>query len=215
MSRFLAAALLAASLAMPALAQESRATITGRVLDTSDAIVVGAKVHAINLQTGLSGTVVSNESGSFVIPFLLPGAYRVTVEMSGFKTYAQDDVRLRVNDTLDLRIRLEPQMPSGHDHRDDRQHLHECERLPHAVARTRTKRNERAFRALPYGLWGEAIERRADQYRRQNGDDRHGDDCDERVGKGETDAQRFHGSSKLRVQSYEGSVESAEWRVTS
>ena len=107
MSRLLTAALLAASLAMPALAQESRATITGRVLDTSDAIVAGAKVHAINLQTGLSGTVVSNESGSFVIPFQLPGAYRVTVEMSGFKTYAQDDVRLRVNDTLDLRIRLE------------------------------------------------------------------------------------------------------------
>jgi len=41
------------------------------------------------------------------IPFLLPGTYRLTAEMAGFKTYAQESVPLRVADSLDLTVRLE------------------------------------------------------------------------------------------------------------
>jgi hypothetical protein len=110
MSRILfsvAVALAAAALTIPAFSQESRASITGRVADTSDSIVVGAKIRATNLQTGVTASAVTNESGSFLIPFLLPGAYRLTAEMAGFKSYSQDKLQLRVNDTLDLRIRLE------------------------------------------------------------------------------------------------------------
>jgi len=98
--------LAAAILATPGLAQESRASLAGRVVDSTDAIVVGAKVQAANLNTGVSISAVTNESGVFVIPFLLPGKYRVTVELSGFRTWSQDNLELRVNDALDLRIRL-------------------------------------------------------------------------------------------------------------
>ncbi|MGK4301914.1 carboxypeptidase-like regulatory domain-containing protein, partial [Klebsiella pneumoniae] len=63
--------------------QESRATITGRVTDPSGAVVPRADVRAVNLATNAGGSSVSNESGNFEIPYLLPGIYRVTVESAG------------------------------------------------------------------------------------------------------------------------------------
>ncbi|MDP2998724.1 MAG: TonB-dependent receptor [Bryobacterales bacterium] len=104
---FISVALAATVLSLPMGAQESRATIAGRVTDASDSVVVGANIVAANVNTGVSVSATSNESGTFVIPFLLPGTYRVTAGMAGFKTYAQDEIRLRVNDSLDLKIRLE------------------------------------------------------------------------------------------------------------
>lgn len=105
--RLISMVLAAISLTIPAWAQESRASIAGRITDPSDAVVVGAKVVANNVNTGVIVSAATNESGSFVIPFLLPGVYRVDVTASGFKSYSQDQIRLRVNDTLDLRIRLD------------------------------------------------------------------------------------------------------------
>ncbi len=93
--------------AAPMFSQESRASVTGRVVDSTDALVAGAKIQAKNLETGVTASAVTNESGSFLIRFLLPGTYNVTAEMSGFKTYSREDLRLRVNDMVDLRIRLE------------------------------------------------------------------------------------------------------------
>ena len=93
-------------LTIPCFAQESRASLTGRVADSSDAVVVGVKIQATNLNTGVSISTVTNESGVFVIPFLLSGKYRVTAEQSGFRAWLQDNLELRVNDSVDLRIRL-------------------------------------------------------------------------------------------------------------
>ncbi|HLJ16587.1 MAG TPA: TonB-dependent receptor [Bryobacteraceae bacterium] len=90
-----------------AFGQDPRGSIGGRVVDQSDAVVVGAKVQVTNVQTGVSAPVQTNESGTFMVPFLLPGTYRVIAEMSGFKTYSQDNIELRVADVLDLTLRLE------------------------------------------------------------------------------------------------------------
>ncbi len=90
-----------------AFAQDPRGSIGGRVVDQSDALVIGAKVHVTNLQTGVGSLVRSNESGTFLVPFLVPGTYQVTAEMAGFKTYLQENVQLRVADSLDLTLRLE------------------------------------------------------------------------------------------------------------
>src|SRR2546426_7131810 len=90
-----------------ALAQDPRGSIAGRVIDKSDAVVAGARVQVINSQTGVSASARTNESGTFRIPFLLPGTYRLAAEMPGFKTYAQESGPLRVADSLDLTLRLE------------------------------------------------------------------------------------------------------------
>src|SRR5262249_15518608 len=89
------------------LAQDPRGSISGRVVDKSDAVVVGARVRATNVQTGVTAASASNEAGTFLIPLLVPGTYRLTVEMSGFKTFSQPALELRTGDALDLPIRLD------------------------------------------------------------------------------------------------------------
>src|SRR5215471_19412744 len=108
MSRVFSRLVLAAiSFSLPVMAQESRATITGRVTDASAAAVIGARLRATNLQTEVAVTATSNESGAFLLPFLLPGKYRVTAEQAGFKTWSQNELELRVNDSVALDVRLE------------------------------------------------------------------------------------------------------------
>jgi len=91
----------------PLAAQEARGTLLGRVTDPSDAVVVGAKIDALNTDTGVHFTSTTNNSGDFLLPFLIPGPYSVTVESTGFKTYSRKGIVVRVNDQIALDIALE------------------------------------------------------------------------------------------------------------
>src|SRR5579884_1610022 len=96
-----------ALIAAAAFAQDPRGTIGGRVIDRSGAVVVGAKVQVTNVQTNVATTVQTNDSGTFSVPFLIPGTYTITAEMPGFKTSRLENIELRVADTLDLTVRLD------------------------------------------------------------------------------------------------------------
>lgn len=89
------------------LGQESRGTILGRVLDSSGALVVGARVQAVNIATNTKVGSVTSERGNYEIPYLLPGIYRVEVEMPGFKKGVRDQIELRVADRLLIEFTLE------------------------------------------------------------------------------------------------------------
>jgi len=65
------------SLASVAYGQDSRGTLAGRVTDSGGAVIAGADVTVTNVQTAVSVTARTNESGIFSIPFLLPSSYRV------------------------------------------------------------------------------------------------------------------------------------------
>ena len=88
-------------------AQDPRGTLAGRVTDSSDAAIPGVEVRATNAATGVSASARTNESGIYSIPYLLPGTYRVNSEIDGFKKYVRNGIEIRVNDTVDLGIRLE------------------------------------------------------------------------------------------------------------
>ena len=60
--------------------QDTRGSILGRVTDASDAVVVGAKVEALNVDTGVRLATVTNRSGDYAFPLLVPGPYTVTVD---------------------------------------------------------------------------------------------------------------------------------------
>ena len=83
-------------------AQNSRATVIGRTVDPSGAIVVGANVQAVNIATNTVVATKSNEGGNYEIPYLLPGIYNVSVEMAGFKKAVRDGIQLRIGDRLTL-----------------------------------------------------------------------------------------------------------------
>ncbi len=84
----------------PSSAQESRGTLQGRVVDTSGAAVPGATVDVLNIATGVVSPTTTNEQGSYRVPFLNPGNYRVTVSLSGFGKFISDKIELHVADVL-------------------------------------------------------------------------------------------------------------------
>jgi hypothetical protein len=104
-SRLLAAALLLAT-AGAVTAQEFRATVRGRVVDSSQGALPGATVNVVNQDTNEVATATTNNEGSYTVPFLRPGRYTLTVEMSGFQTYTRRDMTLQVGQTADINVTL-------------------------------------------------------------------------------------------------------------
>jgi hypothetical protein len=90
-----------------ALAQDPRGGITGTLSDSSSAAIPNVTVRAVNSETGVAASAVSNGVGSYNLPFLAPGLYRVTAEVRGFKKYVRDKIEVRVGETVELLIRME------------------------------------------------------------------------------------------------------------
>jgi protocatechuate 3,4-dioxygenase beta subunit len=67
--------------AVPAFGQFDRSQISGFVTDQTGAVVPGATVTALHVQTGTMRTTVTDSAGYYVFPTLTPGAYEVTVEL--------------------------------------------------------------------------------------------------------------------------------------
>jgi len=78
----------------PLFSQSSNATLSGTVSDSANAVIPGVTITATNTETGVVSTGLSNESGTYNIPSLLPGLYKVTAELPGFQTIRYTDVRL-------------------------------------------------------------------------------------------------------------------------
>ncbi len=87
--------------------QEFRATLTGVVTDVQGAVIPGAKVVATHVDTGAKFNTVSGAEGQYTMPFLNPGRYNVTAEVTGFKTYQRQNVQLSTNARVTLDIRME------------------------------------------------------------------------------------------------------------
>ena len=87
-------------------AQEFRATVRGKVVDSSQAALPGATVNVTNQQTNEVATATTNQEGSYSIPFLRPGIYTLTVEMSGFQKYTRTDMTLQVGQTADVNVTM-------------------------------------------------------------------------------------------------------------
>jgi hypothetical protein len=71
------------------LSQTITGTISGDVTDTSGAAVAAATITVENLGTSEKRTAISTSSGSFIVPDLAIGKYKVTATADGFKTLVQ------------------------------------------------------------------------------------------------------------------------------
>ncbi|HWB98230.1 MAG TPA: TonB-dependent receptor [Bryobacteraceae bacterium] len=88
-------------------AQEFRATISGEVTDPGGAAVEGARVIATSLERNVPYEATTNSAGRYVVQFLLPGKYVLTVEKAGFKKFVREEVNVLSADKLAIDIRLE------------------------------------------------------------------------------------------------------------
>jgi len=92
---------------LPAWAQESRATLLGRVADSTGALVPGASVTVRNQATNAESRTATSAEGHFIVPPLDPGIYAIEVEAVGFKKTLKNGVEVRLGDRLEMEFRLE------------------------------------------------------------------------------------------------------------
>jgi len=88
-------------------AQESRGTILGRVTDSTGAVVPGASIRAVNLETNTGASGTTNAEGNFELSYLLTGTYRLEVEHTGFKKFVRAPLEVRVADRISVDVVLE------------------------------------------------------------------------------------------------------------
>ena len=86
----------------PLFSQTSSTAVLGTVTDASGAVVVGAKVTLLQVQTGIKRQDTTSSTGDFNFPLLDPGEYSVTVEAPGFKRATNSGIQLE----LDLKARI-------------------------------------------------------------------------------------------------------------
>ena len=91
-----------ASFVSAAYGQSTNAFLTGRVTDPSRALIVDAKVTAINTATNFSYQTTTTAAGEYYLANLPPGAYRIEIEKPGFKKLIKPDVMLHVQDALEI-----------------------------------------------------------------------------------------------------------------
>ena len=72
---------------LPAFGQHAAGSIAGTVADKSGAVIPGAKVTLKNEANNNTFDGVTNGSGVFSFPTVLPGSYSVTVSAPGLQTY--------------------------------------------------------------------------------------------------------------------------------
>src|ERR1035437_4684668 len=89
------------------LAQESRGSITGKVVDPQNSVVPGAAVVVTNTATNVSDKATTNQTGYFEVNFLNPGPYSVSVESAGFKKLVRAGITVSTGDRLSLDLALE------------------------------------------------------------------------------------------------------------
>lgn len=83
------------------------AQISGTVEDPSGAAVPGAKVIGTQTNTKVSRETVSGADGTYLLPNLPVGPYRLEVQVSGFQTYVQTGIILQVNDSPTINVKLQ------------------------------------------------------------------------------------------------------------
>jgi hypothetical protein len=89
------------SLTTLAYAQSPNASVTGQVIDSSKAIIAGAHVLAVNVNTNIRYDAATNAAGEYYFPNLLPGTYRMKADMTGFKAAIKPNVVLHVQDAVE------------------------------------------------------------------------------------------------------------------
>lgn len=83
------------------------ATLTGRVTDSSGAVIPQAKVTAFATSTGISTSTETTSEGYYTLPSLSPGAYDITITKQGFSNVKQSGLELAVQQTARLDVILQ------------------------------------------------------------------------------------------------------------
>ena len=88
-------------------AQEARASLSGRVMDPTGAVVPSAEIAVRSDSTGVEQTTRTNDQGNWIVQFLIPGSYSLRVTAPGFKQVERHGIVLQTGDQKQLDTTLE------------------------------------------------------------------------------------------------------------
>lgn len=87
--------------------QGTTGALRGQVLDPSGSVVPEAEITVTNQETGVTVKTTSSSAGTYNLPSLIPGLYKISIEAKGFKSYVQKDVNVLANQQNEANARLE------------------------------------------------------------------------------------------------------------
>jgi Carboxypeptidase regulatory-like domain len=92
----------------PLLYGQANGSLAGTVTDKTGSVIAGAKVTVTSQATGLTRETKTDDSGHYLVPLLPVAVYTIHVESQGFQTTEQRDIRLQINEQLEIDFSLKP-----------------------------------------------------------------------------------------------------------
>ena len=90
-----------------AFGQNFSAAISGIVRDASGAVVPGVTITVKHIESGLTRTTLTNETGGYNMPALPVGAYEITTDLAGFKQQVRRGINLVIGQDAVVNLTLE------------------------------------------------------------------------------------------------------------
>ena len=84
---------------IPTMAQSNKGTIKGSVTDQTGAVVQKAEVTVTNTETNVARTVNGGDDGTYEVPLLEPGKYKVSVKAASFQETVQENITVQTAST--------------------------------------------------------------------------------------------------------------------
>ena len=85
----------------------ANAEIRGVVTDSTGAILPNARIEAIQVETGRSRETVSGADGSYVLPNLPVGPYKLEVTAASFSKFVQSGIILQVGNNVQINVTMQ------------------------------------------------------------------------------------------------------------
>src|SRR2546429_3234867 len=106
LARGCAVAFMFGVLALPTLAQTNKGTIKGTITDQGGGIVQKATVKVTNVDTNAERSVNTGDDGTYEVPLLEPGKYKVTVTAPTFPETVRENIVVQTSSTEVVDITL-------------------------------------------------------------------------------------------------------------
>src|SRR6185503_8431119 len=100
---------IAAALVVPvsAMSQSFYGSLLAVVEDAQGGVMPGAAIVLVNTATSDRREGVSGEDGTYRFVNLVPGTYRLEVELTGFQRYVRDQIAVNVQSTPRIAVTLQ------------------------------------------------------------------------------------------------------------
>ncbi|HEV2424266.1 MAG TPA: TonB-dependent receptor [Terriglobia bacterium] len=89
-------------------AQVDTGAVLGVINDASGAVIPGAKVDLVNVQTGLTLTATAGNDGAYIFTPVKIGSYRLEAQAQGFEKAVQDNVTVQLQQRVVVNFTLHP-----------------------------------------------------------------------------------------------------------